>query len=86
MKNRRKLIKNWSEIDAKMMLGFKIAFWTYLVRLGSHLGTNKFGKRRTVRFEGRTAHRDRAAGSLPLTCGVDPCQSPLGSVATNVED
>jgi hypothetical protein len=44
MKNRRKSIENLFEINAEMMLGFKIAFWTYLVRLGSHLGTNKFGK------------------------------------------
>ena len=32
---------NWSEIDAKMMIGSKIAFWKHLGRLGSHLGSQK---------------------------------------------
>ena len=29
---------NGSEIDAKIMMGSKIAFWKHLGRLGSHLG------------------------------------------------
>ena len=44
-----KSIKNGSEIDAKMMIGSKIAFWRHLGCLGAHL----------VRLEGHLgAQRD----------------------------
>ena len=38
-----KSIKNGSEIDAKMMMGSKMAFWMHLGHLGGHLGSQKGG-------------------------------------------
>ena len=39
-----KSIKNGSEIDAKMMIESKIAFWRHLGHLGSHLGAPTRGR------------------------------------------
>ena len=43
-KNCQKSIRNRSEIDAKMMIGSKMAFWKHLGGLGSHLGAQKVGR------------------------------------------
>ena len=39
-----KSITNGSEIDAKMTIGSKMAFWMHLGCLGSHLGAQKVGR------------------------------------------
>ena len=48
-KNGPKSIKNRSKIDAKMMMGSKMAFWMHLGHLGGHLGTQKGGQVFSVR-------------------------------------
>ena len=60
-KNCPKSIQNGSEIDAKMMIGSKIAFWRHLGRLGSHLGAQKGGR--------RIPRREQRAEPTPLGRG-----------------
>ena len=42
-KNDPKSIQNGPEIDGKMMIGCKIAFWKHLGHLGGHVDTPKGG-------------------------------------------
>ena len=76
VENRRKSMKNWSkidkklsEIDAKMMIGSKMAFWRHLGRLGSHLGPLKVGWGIPS-----CEHRSESTppGRYPLMSGANP--------------